>query len=396
MDILRRNFRQLDFTLIGMMVLIAAYGCLVLLAVTYGKPTTPAGSVPPHVLTKQIFFEVIGFITMFVMATLDYQLLRRYSWWIYGVTLFLLIAVFAMPAVAFAHSWIPLGPLEFQPSELMKLALILAIARLMADNDEAEFPDYRIVKTWPMWIMMIVPFGLVYKEPALGQALVIFAIFMTLLAAYVKRSHFIVLSIIMVLVVGGITVMAVQYPHQATYFLTHNFLVKHKIIKQFQLERILTWLNPNMALNGPGYAVHYSQMAIGSGQIFGEGLFSGIETSGGWVPNQWNDYIFSGIGEEFGFVGSSILVLLFLVIFYRLTRIAATARDTFGTYVVIGIVGMFAFQVFENIGMDMYMSPATGITLPFISYGGSSLILDYMAIGIALSVCLRKKRLRFN
>ncbi|WDL97972.1 FtsW/RodA/SpoVE family cell cycle protein [Alicyclobacillus sp. ALC3] len=396
MDILRRNFRQLDFTLIGMMVLLAAYGCLVLLAVTYGKPTAPNGTVPPHVLTKQIAFEVLGIIMMLVMTIVDYQVLRKYSWWVYGVTLFLLLAVYAMPKVAGAHSWIPLGPLEFQPSELMKLALIVVVARLMADNDEAELPDYRFIKTWPMWLLVLVPFGLVYKEPALGQALVIFAIFMTLLAAYVKRSQFIVLSLIMVIVIGGITVAAVQYPHQATYFLTHNFLVKHKIIHQFQLERIITWLNPNTALNGNGYAVHYSQMAIGSGQIFGEGLFNGIETSGGWVPNQWTDYIFTGIGEEFGFVGASVLVLMFLVVFYRMTRIAATARDTFGTYIVIGIVGMFAFQVFENIGMDMYLSPATGITLPFVSYGGSSLIIDYMAIGIALSVAVRKKRLRFN
>lgn len=378
------------------MVLLAAYGWLILFAVTYGKPTTPNGSVPPHVLSKQIVFEVLGFVVMVVMTALDYQLLRKYRWWVYGGTLVLLTAVFAFNSVQGAHSWIPLGPLQFQPSELMKLALIFVIAGFMADNDEAEFPDYRLVKTWPIWVVFIVPFALIYKEPALGQSLVVFAIVMTLLAAYVKRWHFVMLSLLLVLVVGGLSLVAVQYPHQAIYFLNHNYLVRHKIIHTFQLERILTWLNPNMALNNAGYAVHYSQMAIGSGQIFGEGLFSGIETTGGWVPNQWTDYIFSGVGEEFGFVGSSILVLLFLVIFYRMTRIAATARDTFGTYIVIGIVGMFAFQVFENIGMDMYLSPATGITLPFISYGGSSLVVDYLAIGIALSVSLRKKRLRFN
>lgn len=396
MEIFRRNFRQLDFPLIAAMVLLAAYGCLILFAVTYGKATAPSGSVPPHVLGKQIAFEVLGFIVMFVMTAVDYHLLRKYRWWIYGITLVLLLAVFGFHSVQGAHSWIPLGSLQFQPSELMKLALIFVIAGFMADNDEAEYPDYRLVKTWPIWVVFVVPFALIYKEPALGQSLVVFAIVMTLLASYVKRWHFVLLSLLLVLVVAGILLVVVQYPHQAIYFLDHNFLVRHKIIHTFQLQRILTWLNPNLDLNGAGYAVHYSQMAIGSGQIFGQGLFNGIETSGGWVPNQWTDYIFSGVGEEFGFVGSSILVLVFLVIFYRMTRIAATARDTFGTYVVIGIVGMFAFQVFENIGMDMYLSPATGITLPFISYGGSSLVVNYLAIGIALSVYLRKKRLRFD
>ncbi|MDQ0188989.1 FtsW/RodA/SpoVE family cell cycle protein [Alicyclobacillus cycloheptanicus] len=395
METFRRNFRELDFTLIGAMILLAVYGCIALLATTYGKPTAPNGPVPPHVLSKQIMFEVVGFILMLAMAAVDYRVLRKYRWWIYGVVLLLLVAVFAMPTVNGAHSWIPLGSLTFEPSEFMKLALIIVIAGFMADNDESEFPDYRLRKTWPIWVVFIVPFALIYKEPALGQALVVFAIVMTMLVVYLKRSYFIIFTIITLLVVGGITLVAVQYPHQAVDFL-NNVVIKHHIIRKFQLMRILTWLDPTLALNKEGYSVHQTQMAIGSGQIFGEGLFNGIETSGGWIPNQWTDYIFSGIGEEFGFVGSSLLILLFLVIFYRMTRIAGTSRDAFGTYLIIGLVGMFAFQVFENIGMDMYMSPATGIALPFVTYGGSSLLLNYMAIGLALSVCVRRKRLRFS
>lgn len=397
MEIFRRNIKELDFTLIGTMVLLAAFGCLALLATTYGKSTSPNGSVPPHVLSKQIVFEIIGFVMMLATAAFDYRILRKYRWWIYGVVIVLLLAVFGFHSAnrGGAHSWIPLGPLTFEPSEFMKLAMIIVIAGFMADNDESDFPDYRLHKTWPIWLVFIVPFALIYKQPALGQALVMFAIVMTMMAVYVKRFHFFVLTLLLVVLVGGLTLIATQYSVQTVNFL-QNVVVGHHIIKEFQLMRILTWLDPKMALSSAGYSVHETQMAIGSGQIFGEGLFNGIETGGGWIPNQWTDYIFSGVGEEFGFLGSSVLVLLFLIVFYRMTRIAGTARDTFGTYLIIGLVGMFGFQVFENIGMDMYMSPATGITLPFVTYGGSSLILNYIAIGLSLSVCLRRKRLRFS
>lgn len=397
MEMFRRNFRELDFTLIGVMVVLAAYGCLALLATTYGKPTAPHGSVPPHVLSKQILFEILGFIVMLVVAALDYRLLRKYRWWIYGIVLVMLLVVFKFHSAdrGGAHSWIPLGPLTFEPSEFMKLAMIIVIASFMADNDESEFPDYRIRKTWPIWLVFLVPFALIYKEPALGQSLVLFAILMTMLAVYVKRSHFVMLTLLLAIIIGGVTVVAVQYPMQAYNFL-QNVVVGHHYIREFQLMRILTWLNPKLALSTAGYSVHETQMAIGSGQIFGEGLFNGIKTTGSAIPNQWTDYIFSGVGEEFGFVGSSVLVLLFLMVFYRMTRIAGSSRDAFGTYLIIGLVGMFGFQVFENIGMDMYMSPATGITLPFVTYGGSSLILNYISIGLALSVCVRRKRLRFS
>lgn len=393
METLRRNFRELDFTMVGVLMLLAGYSCIALLAATHGKQS--ALNVPSHIVIKQILFEVLGLVAMFFATVYDYRSLRKVNWWIAGLAAFLLIAVFAMPRRQGAHSWIPLSVFSFQPSEFAKLAMIIVMAAFMARIDEAEFPDYRLRKVWPLLPMFVIPFILVLGEPALGQALVLAAVALTMYTVFAKRTHFFLIVTLMVGFVVGISVVITMFPNESTTFI-EQVLVKHHILKGFEADRIVTWINPNYEPLGAGYNIRLAQIAVGSGQVFGEGLFGGIETRGNWIPNQWTDYIFTVIGEEFGFIGSSILVLLFLFLIYRLTRIGATSQDTFGTYLIIGIIGMFSFQVFENMGMDMYLIPSTGITLPFISYGGSSLIANYIAIGLALSVALRRKKLRFS
>ncbi|MCF8565364.1 rod shape-determining protein RodA [Alicyclobacillus tolerans] len=395
MEVLRRNFRELDFSLLGVLLVIAAYSCIALLAATNGKSGT---DVPTHIVSKQVLFEFMGIVAMGFAAAFDYRSLRKFRWWLYGGTTFLLIAVFAMPAHQGAHSWIPLGLFGFQPSEFAKLAMIIAIAAYMANIDEQEFPDYSLKSSLPIWGMFVVPFLLTLKEPALGQALVMFAIVLTMYTVYAKKTHFWVLTVAVLIFVGLLVVVVAAYSTQASNWLINmeEVLVKHKLMHGYQLDRIITWLNPNYDLLNTGFNVHHAFLAVGSGQVFGEGLFNGSQTRGGWVPNQWTDYIFTAIAEEFGFVGSSTLVLLFLMLIYRLVKAGGSAQDSFGTYLVMGIVGMFAFQVFENIGMDMYMSPSTGITLPFVSYGGSSLIANYLAVGLVISVSIRKKKLRFS
>jgi rod shape determining protein RodA len=391
-ETLRRNFRELDFTLIGVLVVLAVYSCVALLAATYGKTSD---AIPTHIVPKQILFEVLGLAAMFLTAAYDYRSLRKICWWLYAISIVLLIVVFAFHDRQGAHSWIPLGVFAFQPSEFAKITLIIAVATHMATVDESEFPDYGFRNLWQIGAMFVVPFLLTLKEPALGQALVMFAIILVMYLVFAKRGHFILVVSCVVAVIIGLVVVATQFPAESTKFID-NVLVKHHLLQAFQAKRIETWLNPEADPLNSGYNVRQAQIAVGSGQIFGEGLFNGIETRGSWIPNQWTDYIFTAIAEEFGFIGSSVLILLYIVLIYRLVRIAGTSQDTFGTYLVMGLVGMFAFQVFENIGMDMYLSPSTGITLPFISYGGSSLIVNYIAIGLALSVALRRKKLRFN
>lgn len=342
-----------------------------------------------------MLWEVVGFCLMGFATLFDYRRLRDLDWWAYGISLLLLLAVFGFPRVQGSHSWINLKVATFQPSELAKLGLIIWNASFMSRIDDAEAPDYRFRKVWLLIPITLVPFALIFKEPALGQALVMIAITLTMYTAFSKRSHFLLLMGGVVVIVVGFSLLATMYPVQSTAFI-NNVIVKHHILKAYQVNRITTWLNPNYSIRNYGYNIHMGQIAIGSGGLFGQGLFKGVETNGGWIPNQWDDYIFTSIGEEFGFVGSAVLVLLFLLLIHRLIMLARASSDAFGMYIVIGLVGMFSFQVFENIGADMYLSPSTGITLPFISYGGTSLAINYLAVGIALSVGLRRRQLRFS
>jgi rod shape determining protein RodA len=388
----RRNIRDMDFTILGVLFLLAVYSFVAILAATHGKT---ADGAPAGVMLRQGLFEIVGWVVMTVVMLYDYRSLRKVYWWVVAGAIFLLLVVYVMPREHGAHSWIPLGQLSFEPSEVAKLAIIVGMAAFMANVDESELPDYSMRRVWPVFIIFLVPFVLTLKEPALGQALVMVALALTMFTLFGKRSHFLFIIMLTLGVVIGLSAVAVLFPKESTDFI-QSVLIKHHILKSYQAYRIITWLNPGAYPLSYGYNIRLSQIAVGSGQVFGEGLFSGIATKGNWIPNQWTDYIFTAIGEEFGFVGSSMLILLFLVLIYRLVRVAATSQDTFGTYIIAGVIGMLSFQVFENIGMDMYLSPSTGITLPFISYGGSSLVVDYIAIGLTLSVALRRKKLRFN
>ncbi|MBX6353341.1 MAG: rod shape-determining protein RodA [Thermoflavifilum sp.] len=391
MDTIRRMWRDVDWLLIAVVLVLTGIGCIAVGSATRSHANP---SMPTHAALKQAVFALIGLVVMVFATWFDYRMLRRVRWILYGLSLVLLVVVFAFPEVNGAKSWIQLGPFSFQPSELAKLTLILVIASYMAGIDESEVPDYRLWRWLPVIAMWLPPFALTMKEPALGQALVMFAITCTLLATFAKTSQFRWMTALFVVVVAGLVVISVFFDQQAVAVV--QYMVQKHWLHDYQANRILTWLDPAYGPRTVGYNVHQAEVAIGSGGVFGAGLFRGTLTGGGWVPNQWTDYIFSAIGEEMGFVGSSLVVVLYILLVQRLVRIAGLATDTFGTYLVMGMVGMFAFQAFENIGMDLYMSPSTGITLPFVSYGGTSLVVNYLCIGVAMSVAVRRRKLRFH
>lgn len=387
----KRQIQKIDFILILVVLALGAFSCMALLAASYGKSAAVIGTT--HIVEKQMVWEVVGLIAMVGVASYDYRLLRKWRWWIYGISVFLLAVVYGFSTINNAHSWIHFGSFTVEPSEFAKLGLIVSVAASMANVDEQEEPHYGFRNVIPTFGLLVAPFALTYKEPALGQALVMFAIVMTMYVVFAKRTHFFMLSSLLLIIVAGVAYMALELPVQFTNFVEN--LVKHKVLRGFQVDRIVAWINPNFDLQTTGYAVHHAQIAVGSGGLFGEGLFKGILTSSAGVPNQTTDYIFTAIGEEFGFVASGSLILLFLILVYRISKGAAQSSDSFGTYILMGIAGMFGFQVFENIGMNMYLSPATGITLPFISYGGTSLLANYMAIGLCISVAIRRKQSMF-
>lgn len=392
METLRRNIRQLDFGVLGLLLLLGGYAFMAIAASTRHNPNP---NIPSHILAHQIVWEVLGVIVMLSTIAFDYRWLRKARWWIYVVSIVSLIIVFFLPAQLGAHSWIDLKVLSVQPSEVAKLSLIIWLAGFMADRDEAERPDYRIRMVWPIAPIFVLPFALTFKEPALGQALVLFAITLTMYTVFAKRTHFALILVGTVAVVSVFSLAASMFSKQSTDFI-NNVIVKDHLLKSYQVNRITVWLNPKYSPDHYGYNIHVAQIAVGSGKLFGEGLFNGTLTNNGWVPNQWTDYIFTAVGEELGYVGSATLIFLFLLLIFRLNKIAQTASDAFGTYMTLGIIGMLSFQIFENIGMDMYLSPSTGITLPFISYGGTSLVVDYFAIGLVLGIGVRQRNQRLD
>lgn len=389
---IRQSLKSLDKVVVLALIVMAVGSTMALFSTTYGKS---GPGVPTQIMPKQILFELFGFIAMVIMANFDYHSLRKYSKWLYGISLFLLVAVFVMPQSFGAHSWIPLGLFAFQPSEFAKLTLIIAVGAYMAKMNELEHPNSGAKDMGITFLLFIGPFLLTLKEPALGQALVMFSIVYMLYMLYAKRWMLVLLIILLFAIVAGFMFIAMNDPQQSTNFI-QNGLVKHHLLQSFQADRVITWLNPGYDPSGAGYNVSQAELAVGSGQFYGDGFLKGTETVAGVIPNQWNDFIFTAVSEQFGFVGSAALILAFLVLIWRLTQIAAAALDPFGTYFVTGIIAMFAFQVFQNIGMDIYLSPATGITLPFISYGGSSLIVNYIAVGLALNVYSQSKSIFFK
>ena len=388
-SIIKRNIKDLDYPLILVMVLISVYSIIAIYTATYGK-TDP--NIPTHIIVRQLVWEVLSYIAMFGMMLMDYHTLSKYRWWLFGSSLFLLVAVFAFSRVNGAHSWIHLpGGGSIQPSEFAKLAAVIWTADYMAKMNEREYPDYSFKGLLPIFVAFLVPFVLILKEPALGQGLVIIAIMFSMLLVYVKRRHLqVLLAIIAVVIMTFIAAVGV-YPNQTIKVLDHQH-----ILHPYQTARLISFIDPAYSPTGSGYQVMEAEIAVGSGGVFGEGLLKGSQTNGSWVPFQWTDFIFSAIAEQLGFVGSSVLIMLFLFMLYRMVRVAMTSLDDFGAYLIAGSVGMFAFQIFENIGMNLVISPATGITLPFVSYGGSSLVVNFLSIGIVLSISLRRRTLRFD
>lgn len=394
-SIVKRNIRDLDYGLILSMIGISIYSCIAVYTATYGKANPATGDallgIPPHILYRQLLWEVLSYGVMFAIMLYDYKSLAKVRWIFYGGTLFLLVAVFGFHAINYAHSWIPLPGLSFEPSEIAKLAAIIWSADYMARMNEREVPDYTIRGIWPILAVFLIPVVLILKEPALGQALVLLATMFCMLLVYVRRKH-----MIWMLSIAGAIVVIFALAIGVFYTQTLHFLLHQHVLKGYQAMRLVTLIDPAYSTSHYGYQVSQAEIAVGSGGIYGTGLFRGSQTAGGWIPFQWTDFIFSAVAEQMGFIGSSVLIMLFLFMLYRMIRIALTALDDFASYMLTGAVGMFAFQIFENIGMNLVITPVTGITLPFMSYGGSSLIVNFIFIGIALSVSVRRRTLRFD
>ncbi|WP_419878874.1 FtsW/RodA/SpoVE family cell cycle protein [Brevibacillus centrosporus] len=376
MDLEKRHLKTVDWTIIMILVGLGIFSYL-------GISGSAAGVDKAH---QQVIWYIVGFVVLVGTLLFDYRLFYNMSYVLYAIGLILLIGVFQTKPINNTTSWYDLGPVLLQPSEPMKLFTILTVARFMAKR--AEDPDrfYYFYKLIPVASLVGVPLLLILVQPDLGTALVYTGMLATMLiVGGIRLKHVVYAGALVGSFFAGMTLLY-QYKQEIFF----------KIIKPYQWDRIIFWMDPDLEAMGRGFQLKQALIAIGSGQLFGKGIDTPTQASFGWVPVGESDFIFTVIAEKLGFMGAGLLMILFFFLIYRMIRIAMEAKDPFGSYVVAGVVGMLTFQIFENIGMTIQLMPITGIPLPFISYGGSSLITNFLIIGVVLNVGMRKDKLRFD
>lgn len=358
----------------------------------------------------------VGTALALLIARSHYERLIQWKWIIYGATNIALIAVQFIGTTALgAQRWINIAGFHVQPSEFAKVGLIITIAALLHDRITPTLTDMIRVLA-----IAAVPWGLVFIEPNLGTSLVFGAITLGMLYWGNVHSGWLVLlvapafsallfnlyqpaGIIWAVLIGFVGWWSLPWrwvggPAALLMNLGAGKLgsVLWNVLQDYQKQRITGFLNPEQDPLGAGYHLIQSRIAIGAGQLFGRGLHQGTQTQLNFIPEQHTDFIFSAIGEELGFVGCLFVLLAFWLTCWRLVMIAITAKDAFGSLLVIGVLSMLVFQVFVNIGMNIGLAPVTGIPLPFLSYGRSALLSNFIAIGLAQSVANHRQRLKFQ
>jgi len=370
----RRPIRHVDFTLLVLVGLITVIGFFLLYSAT--KTTLIGENQSQYArVTKQAVTAAIGLVVMLLLCTFDYRFLKVYAGFIYAGMLVLLIAV-RLPMLgnagigwnAGAQRWFAFGGLQITPSEFVKVAIIVMLAAVLSEL-RSPVPTLRDVLR--VCVIAAIPTALVFLQPDIGTTIVLVAILGgMLIVAGTRPRH---LATIAVVALVGLA-LAFQLG----------------FIKTYQLNRLTGFLDPKADSATTNYNRQQAEIAVGAGGMFGRGYLAGTQTNLDFVPDQWTDFIFTVSGEEFGFVGSTLLLGLYALLIWRAIRIAQLSKDPFGTYLATGIASMFAIQMFVNVGMVIGIMPITGIPLPFISYGGSQMLANFAAVGILLNVHMRR------
>jgi rod shape determining protein RodA len=360
----RRLLKNIDWLLILLVLAIVSLGIINLFSA--GLNQTADRATPLY--QKQVYWLLIGLGLMAMMTTFDYRRLERLAYPLYWFSILLLVAVMIMgKVVAGSKRWLVLGPLTIQPSELTKVAVILALATHFYRQERFDPLTWRQL-AFPSFLMLL-PFLLIVRQPDLGSALLVAAVAATLILFVGVRWH-----ILVTLGVGGVAASPIFW-----YFL-----------KDYQKQRIYTFLDPERDPLGSGYHIIQSKIAVGSGQFWGKGFLKGTQSQLNFLPEQHTDFVFSVFAEEWGFVGSLTLILLYLLLILWGLHIARSCRERFGNLLAVGITAMVFWQIFINISMVTGLLPVVGIPLPFFSYGGSSLVANFLGIGLLLNIRMRQ------
>ncbi len=356
-------WRHVDLSLCALVALTSVFGLVLVYSATHHRSGY-------EFLSKQLLFVIAGAATMAVTAAVDYQKLRDWSRLIYLGAIAALCLVL-VPGIGAMHknirAWFDVGPFQIQPAEFAKVATIIAVASYLGSVVE----EIRLKEVVVAMTMFAVPIGLILLQPDLGTALVyvVVAVGLLVVAGVPVRM-------LAALVLIGITGVV--------------GILSSDTLDEYQKDRLTSFANPSQASEKVIYNTRQAQMAIASGSFTGKGLFEGPLTKGGSVPEQQTDFIFTVAGEELGFAGAGLLLLLEAGIVWRIWRTAQLARDPVGRLMCVGVLCMIGFHVFENVGMSLGMMPVTGIPLPFISYGGSSTITAFAAMGLVMNVHMRR------
>ncbi len=357
------SFRDFDWLLLGMVLVLCTVSVFEIYSAT--MHTKYAGY---HI--KQIFFIAAGLAAMFLISKVDYHRLLDLVPWLYGAGLLALLAVRLIGHRAMgAKRWISFGHFQFQPSEWIKLILILAVARYFANLGERRLSWTDIFKAFSL---VGVPMVLVLIQPDMGTALTYTPILVAglFLGGINLRQSLILIFCGSVLIAGAWS--------------------SGKILKPYQKARLTSFINPDDDPRGSGYQIRQSLIAVGSGGIWGKGVAKGTQTQGDFLPIPHADFIFAAFGEEHGFVGSLLILLLYFSILMRLIQNAQTAADLPGSLIIMGVVAVLTFQIAVNVGMVIGFMPVTGIPLPLMSYGGSSVLFTFLALGASMNVRMRR------
>jgi len=358
------SFRDFDWTLLSFVMLLSIISIFEIYSATLHTKFV-------GFYKQQILWLVGGLLAMFILSLIDYHRLIDWVHWIYGFCLISLAAVLVVGTkVLGARRWIKLpGGIHFQPSEWVKLVLIVAVTRYFANRVGRELTWSDIFKAMAL---VGVPMLLVLKQPDLGTALIYSPILLAGLFLggidWKKGS---------ILVLAGLLLVGVAF-------------TSGKVLKPYQKARLTSFMNPDADPKGSGYQIRQSLIAVGDGGVFGRGATKGTQTQGDFLPIPYTDFIFAAFAEEHGFIGAVIVLLIYFLILMRLIQNAQTAADLPGTFLVMGVVAVLIFQIAVNVGMVIGLMPVTGIPLPLMSYGGSSVLFSFLALGMVMNVRMNR------
>jgi rod shape determining protein RodA len=365
----RSALRHLDPGLLAAAILLAVYGLMLIYSATHQSLRALGDTDPGAFMKKQFAFLLLGLIAMVIVATFDYRLWKVYAPIAYGALLVLLLLVMTPLGnrTLGAQRWITLLGFQFQPSELAKLTVVAMLAAYLSEIQRT----LTLENVWRASALAAAPMLLVFFQPDMGTSMAFAAILLGLLVvAGAKTKHL------------GVLALAALF---AVFF-----AFRVGIVQDYQIARLTAFIDPTADPERAGYNITQSTIAIGSGGLTGRGYLKGTQTNLDFVPQQHTDFVFTVVGEEFGFRGALVLLSLYALLLWRGIRIAMLSKDAFGTLLAAGIVSMMAFQIFVNIGMTMGIMPVTGIPLPLISYGGTALVTNLMAIGLLMNVHMRR------